>query len=325
MLPIAHANNAVAAAINENGALTFYSFNGLTAEKTWNATSHEAFACVPQKGCNAIAPVPVEKGRLASVAVTLGNHIYLFGGYTVAEDNAEVSTPEVFKFDPKDESYKRVTDMPMPVDDMVAFTYNERYIYLVSGWHNDGNVSLVQVYDTETDQWFRATDYPGAPVFGHAGGSVDNKFLIADGVAVVGVKDGRRQFGAVDEVWLGEIDEINPSNIKWRAIEAHPGRPLYRMAAAGHEDSGQIVFVGGGDNPYNYNGIGYDGEPSVPSTRIFGFDIETESWVDLGVRPKATMDHRGLLFVGEKMCTLGGLDAALNVIGDLVCSQIGEE
>ena len=37
------------------------------------------------------------------------------------------------------------------------------------------------------------------------------------------------------------------------------------------------------------------------------------------------MDHRGLLFVGEKMCTLGGLDAAMNVIGDLVCSQIGEE
>ena len=39
--------------------------------------------------------------------------------------------------------------MPVPVDDSVALSYKERYIYLISGWHNDGNVNLVQVYDTK--------------------------------------------------------------------------------------------------------------------------------------------------------------------------------
>ena len=319
-LPNPHANNAVAAARDADGVLSFYSFNGLTAGKTWNATSHNAFACkADESGCREIVPVPVDDGRLASVAVTLRNKVFLFGGYTVAEDNSEISTPEVFAFDPVSENYTRVSDMPTPVDDMVAFSYLDRYIYLVSGWHNDGNVSLVQVYDVEEDAWFSATDYPGAPVFGHAGGAVGNKFLIADGVAVIGVKEGRRQFGAVDEIWLGEIDPSNPAEISWQSLPAHPGVPLYRMAAGGDENANRIVFVGGGDNPYNYTGIGYDGVPSKPSDKIFAFDLTAETWIDLGTHDRATMDHRGLLFRDGAVCTLGGLDEALAVIGDLVC------
>jgi len=319
-LPMAHSNNAVAKAIDANGRVTFYSFNGLTAAKTWDSTSRSAFACSVADGeCRAISDVPVEQGRLASVAAVIGNRIYIFGGYTVAEDGSEVSTPEVFQFDPIAETYDRVADMPVPVDDMVAFTYQERYIYLVSGWHNDGNVSLVQVYDAQADDWFQATDYPGAPVFGHAGGAVGGDVVIADGVAVIGEKEGRRVFGAVNEVWHGKISEDDPATIKWKKLPPHSGKPLYRMAARGDETTNRIVFLGGGDNPYNYNGIGYDGVATKPSDRLFAFDLEQAKWIDLGKTNRATMDHRGLLINDSQYCTLGGMDSE-QVIAVIQCT-----
>ena len=321
-LPTPHANNAVAVVPGDDSAV-FYSFNGLKPGKTHEDVSSAAFACVmPGGACREIAGPPVAEGRLASTAVFLFDRIFLFGGYSVAEDGTEVSTPEVFSFDPETETYQRRADMPTPVDDAVAFHYANRYIYLVSGWHDDGNVSLVQVFDSWEDTWFRATDYPGAPVFGHSGGAAGGKFVIADGVAVIGKdENGRRKFGGVDEAWLGEIDENDPALILWAKLPSHGAAPLYRMAATGEGGEAakpRIVFYGGGDNPYNYNGIGYDGAPSEASDLLFAFDLENETWVEIGRSGRGTMDHRGLMVWDGAYWTLGGMDQKRDVTGDLV-------
>lgn len=312
-LPIAHSNNAVALARTDDGQVLF-SFNGLRAGTSHANVSKQAFACqLNTHICEQIPDVPVDEGRLASSAITLNNQVYLFGGYTVGEDGSEVSTPEVFRFDPTDRSYTRLSDMPVPVDDAVIFTHQDRYIYLVSGWHNDGNVSDVQVYDTAEALWFEATDYPGSPVFGHAGGAVDSQIIIADGVAVVGVVDGRRQFGEVDEVWHGKISENDPSEITWTRKSPHPFGPLYRMAAIGSPNRNAILFAGGGDNPYNITGVGYDGVNAVPSDVVFAFDLETEAWTELGRLQDPSMDHRGLLEFDNRFYIIGGLTAELGV------------
>ncbi len=322
-MPAPHSNNAVAVVPGE-GSAAFYSFNGLRAGKTFADVSNAAFVCAAPAGeCREIEGAPVAEGRLASVAVLLRNEIYLFGGYTVGEDGGEVSTPEVFAYNPETEEYMRHADMLTPVDDAVAFAYADRYIYLVSGWHDDGNVALVQVFDAREDRWFRATDYPGAPVFGHAGGAVGNKFIIADGVAVVGMKDGRRQFGAVDDAWLGEIDPDDPAKIAWRKLPAHPGGALYRMAAAGELSRARIVFYGGGDNAYNYDGVGYDGVPAAPSDLLFAFDLKTEQWIALGRSGHPSMDHRGLMIWDGAYWTLGGMNNDRDVTGALV--RVGVE
>ncbi len=323
-LPEPHSNNAVALGISGNGP-TLYSFNGLTSGKAWNDTSNAAFACpVENRICRKIAPVPVPQGRLASAAVTVADKIYIFGGYTVAENGDEKSTPEVFAFDPKSDRYTRVADMPVPVDDMVAAVYQGRYIYLVSGWHDDGNVSHVQLYDTQTDTWRRATDYPGAPVFGHAGGIAGSSILIADGVAVVGMKKGRRQFGAVDEAWRGDIDAADPAKIAWRKVPPHPGKPLYRMASTGDEAGGRVIFAGGGDNPYNYNGIGYDGVPSEASDMIFAYDFGSNHWETLGTMPAPGMDYRGLPHHQGRYYLVGGMDTDRNVAGKITEFRIDD-
>jgi hypothetical protein len=323
-LPAAHANNAVAVVASEDGA-SFWSFNGLGAGKTYEDVGKAVFVCkMPDGECRQTSDVPVEAGRLASVAVALSGHIYLFGGYTVAEDGTEISTPEVFAFNPRTEDYQRRADMPVPVDDAVAFAFGDRYIALVSGWHDDGNVGIVQIFDTAEDVWLDATEYPGAPVFGHSGGAVHNKFVIADGVGVIGEKDGRRQFGAVDEAWLGEIDPDDPASISWRKLPAHPGAPLYRMAAVGDLENNRIVFYGGGDNPYNFDGIGYDGVPAKASDVLFAFDLELEQWIELGRTGHPSMDHRGLMIWDGAYWTLGGMNDKGDVTGDLVRISIGE-
>ena len=79
------------------------------------------------------------------------------------------------------------------------------------------------------------------------------------------------------------------------------------MAAAGSDALGAIVFVGGSDNPYNYNGIGYNGEPSQPMAEILLLDVESGEWQTLESDAPATMDHRALVPFGDTLVTAGGM------------------
>jgi len=66
-------------------------------------------------------------------------------------------------------------------------------------------------------------------------------------------------------------------------------------------------LMGGSDNPYNVNGVGYDGEPSQPSAGILLLDLETGQWTTLDSGPVATMDHRALVRFAGGFVTAGGM------------------
>ena len=315
-LPSPVTNNAVAYIDSDTGG-TILSFMGLGAGKTHADIVRAAYACEASTlECRVLPDVPVPEGRLASSAAVVGGLVYIFGGYTVAADGAERSTPEVFRFDPVIEAYTRVADIPVPVDDSTAITLFDRYIYLVSGWHNTANVALVQIYDARENRWFRGADFPGAPVFGQAGGAAGSTLMIAGGVRLELGADGARRFVASDEVWRGEVaDPSAPQNIVWTRAPQPPAGPFYRMAA-GQGERDRVVFVGGGDNPYNYDGVGYDGAPARPSNRIMGYSIRGDTWIDLGLT-SASMDHRGLLVGPREYYIVGGMSqdgAVLNEI-----------
>ncbi|MGF1605344.1 MAG: Kelch repeat-containing protein [Rhodothalassiaceae bacterium] len=318
-MPEPLSNNAVAT-LERGGRPYFYSFFGLPETKSAARISRAAYEFDPlADSWRRLPPVPVDGGRLAASAVGLGDRIYLFGGYTVAADGRETTQPHAFAFDPATNRYERLPDIPKPVDDSVALPYLDRYIYLVSGWHQDGNVPHVQVFDTVTRRWFAATDYPGLPVFGHAGGIVGNKMLIADGVTVTAPPGtGPSRFENLGDVWLGEISPDDPSIIDWRPMPAHDGPPLYRAGAAGLDSRNWVVFAGGTDNPYNYDGIGYDGRPASPSDQVLVFDLAEEQWIARGQKPHSTMDHRGLVVDGETLFTIGGMGPGQVVTGAIV-------
>lgn len=324
-MPEAVANNAVAALHQpaETG-YELFSFAGLLSGKTWRDVTARAW-WLPMDGSEwrELPPVPGKEGRLASVAVSANGAVWLFGGYTVAEDGSEVSTPETFRVDPRAKPvYQRMRDMPVPVDDAPALVYQDRYIYLISGWHDVGNVNLVQVYDTQTDTWQQATPWPGEPVFGQAAGMIGRQMLVCGGVRIDYPAEGARDFVLSDGCWQGRVSSSDVRRIGWRRAPAMPGGSRYRAAAAamqGDADTGRVIFIGGSDNPYNYDGIGYNEQPSEPLPAIVSFDFEDGQWRCHGNAHIASMDHRGLLLLPDKTTLrIGGMLAGQQVSARLL-------
>jgi hypothetical protein len=79
------------------------------------------------------------------------------------------------------------------------------------------------------------------------------------------------------------------------------------MASAGIAQLNSVLFIGGTDNPYNYNGIGYNGEPSEPTAGGLRFDLDSFEWHELKQSNSATMDHRALAVLNGAWLTIGGM------------------
>ncbi len=325
-LSMAVSNNAVTALSSADGPILF-SFAGLLVGKTWQDVTNKAWWLpAGAKQWQALPPVPGDQGRLAAVAVSADQAVWLFGGYTVAEDGSEVSTPETFRVNPyADQIYQRMSDMPVPVDDAAALVYQDRYIYLISGWHDVGNVNLVQVYDTQTDQWQQATQWPGAPVFGHAGAIVDRKLLVCGGVKIEYLATGGRDFVLTDACWQGTISSTDIRRIGWQQITPMPGPGRYRPAAAELADGSGVVFIGGSDNPYNYDGMGYNKVASEPLADVVSFDFASQQWRCHKDSSVASMDHRGLLVLPDQTSVrIGGMLAGQQVTSKVLSQAISE-
>jgi hypothetical protein len=311
--PVARANWAVTRAGDQ-----VYTFYGLGAGKSYRDIERDVHALDLRSGkWRKAGDVPVEHGRLASAAVTISGAVYVIGGYTVSPKGEEVSTPEVLRYLPEGGRFEVDSKMPVPVDDSVVMPWRDRWIVLVSGWHDKDNVADVQIYDTKTKQWTAATPWPGKPVFGHAGGLVQDTMVVCDGVTSAKGANGKNQFAITDECWQGTLDAAQIGRINWRQLPAHPGAPLYRAGAVG--DAGRILFAGGSTRPYNYNGIGYDKQPSEPSDAVFSFDPVRVAWQSHAPLPEAGMDFRGLIPLGDGAYGLfGGMRAGQRVSGSVI-------
>ncbi|GAB5381219.1 MAG: hypothetical protein Alis3KO_16720 [Aliiglaciecola sp.] len=323
-LPEPVSNNAVAFVKTEHGDY-LVSMMGLGAGRDYKDIHNKVWALkIGENSWQQKTSVPSSlplKGRLASVAVGIKQHVYLFGGYTVAADHTEISSPDNFKYDVVQDNYIKLAAMPVAVDDAVALVYRQRYIYLISGWHNDGNVNLVQVYDTQTDSWRQASPFLGKPVFGHAGAISVNKMVVCDGVAVVPEANKRRGFAAESACYIGTItDDIY--KIDWRTLPHPTGTARYRMAATHIGDT--LYFAGGSDNPYNYNGIGYDGQPSKADNQVWIFNLDTMKW-NISSTKASTMDHRGLINDKDQLLIIGGMgknQQVLNTVTQIKLSDL---
>ena len=316
-LPDPVSNNAVAM-LKVHGQLLLFSFMGIGVKKTADAITNTAFSLDAKDGTwSAIHAVPGTVGRIGAVAAAARDQVFLFGGYVVDEQNRGMTVPDVGMYEPARDRWSRQADLPLPLGDSVAGVYRDRYIYLVSGRSNGDVVSNVQVFDVEKNRWSQATPIPGAPVFGHAGALVGDTILYVDGARKNPGNTPR--YVASDESWMGKIDHHDPKNIQWRKLLNHPGAARYRIGAGGSEKDEKIYFAGGTDNPYDYNGIGYDGKPSEPSPVAFDFNLRTGKWETIDENtPDPTMDHRGLLVTHEGLVLIGGMEKGQKVTARVV-------
>ena len=319
-LPVAVSNNAVAAG-SVAGRRVVFSALGIDTSTRWSGITRRAFmldASRPDWRELPLVPGPV--GRLAATAQVVGGKFYLFGGYTVAEDAAERSVPNVDIFDPASNQWSAGAPIPVPVDDAVSGVYRDSLVYLISGWHDTDNVNLVQIYDPARNHWSAGTRFPGRAVFGHAGGLLGRSILVIDGARKVG---GAVRYALAPQTWLGRINPSDPAAIAWRELPAHPGPALYRAAAGPCPAQGMILVAGGTGNSYNYNGVGYDGRPAEPRSAVLAFDPEAATWRTLPPLAEPTMDHRGLVLLGDQAWTIGGMRSGRHVAAGAVGAPTG--
>lgn len=301
-LPMPVTNNAVAGGV-VGGRTVMFSFLGMDSTKRWSGITRAAFAwATGDAAWRRLPDVPGAVGRLAATAQVVRGKVYLFGGYTVDSAGNERSVDAVDVWDSAAERWGTAPAMTVAVDDAVSATWRDSLVYLISGWHHTDNVPLVQVFDVVAQRWAQATPIPGPGVFGHTGAIAGNTLVYVDGARRQG---GRVRYGIERSSWAGEIDPANPLRITWRRLPPHPGPALYRAASAGC--GSMVVFGGGTDNPYNYNGIGYDGVPAVPRRQAFAFDMRRRGWRLLNAGPRATMDHRALVVLGDTAVVVGGM------------------
>jgi N-acetylneuraminic acid mutarotase len=314
-LPVPLSNNAVAS-VKSRGSLLLYSMMGIGPKKTWDATYNSAYLLDPDSDTGKwaeVRSVPGTVGRLAATAVGAREHVFLLGGYVVDAQGGETTLSDVNVYEPLTDRWFRAEDLPVAVDDAVAGAYRDRYIYVVSGWSKTDAVRDVQVYDAEKNKWSQATPIPGTPVFGHAGAVVGDTIVYIDG-AHKNPAGGQPKYVASDECWMGKIDHHDRSKIQWSKLPSHPGTAHYRIAAGGSEKDQKIYFSGGTDNPYNYNGIGYNGAPAEPSPVTFAFNLRSGKWETINENtPQPTMDHRGLLVIPEGLVMVGGMERGQQV------------
>ncbi len=274
------------------------------------------------------APLLNNRAKIGASAITVGGEVYLIGGYTISR-TSEVTEPRLFRYDLASDSYEERAMVPTPVDDTVVGVFQDRYLYLISGWNgpSNNNTLAVQFYDTQQNVWSGASEMPGphTGLFGHAGTILGDRIVVADGVATDG------GFGISDDVWVGQIDPAasgDLAHIEWQAAQAHPGSPTYRAAVsqgAVAEDSGQLLLLGGTSNPYNFTGIGYDNQPSLPLDQALLFRPATGEWTPLAIdgEPLPTMDHRGLVAVPGGWATIGGMTAPRAITDQVVQYRLG--
>ncbi len=299
-LPEPRSNNAVVS-VQVQGRWTGFSMLGLGPGRTHADIALEAWM-LPRGGAWQRSPgVPGERGRLAATAQAVGGKVYLFGGYTVAADGAEVSTPHVDVYDPVTRRWSRAAAMPRPVDDAVSGVWRDSII-VVSGWHQRDNVRDVQRFDPATDAWTSLPPILGTPVFGHAGGVVDDALVYCDGVGVDRTRE--QPFFAVAQCHGLDLAAGDRS---WRSLPHHGRATRYRAAAGALPSRGWMVFAGGTGRPYNYDGTGYDGVPAEARDEVFAWDVDAATWVDLPPLPQASMDHRGLIRVDDGLAIVGGM------------------
>jgi len=314
-LPVAISNNAVASVVRDDGTATIYSIGGITSpHRPPNITPLSYALDLPGGAWRRIADEPLLNGRakIGASAVAIDGRVYLVGGYSVA-GLSETTEKRLFEYDPEADAWVGRADVPVEVDDTVVGVYQDRYLYLVSGWHGPvrNNVPNVQVYDTRSDSWTQATPIPDPlpGLFGHAGAIVGDRIVYMDGVRTVGgFRISARAFvGRIDPTGSGDVDAID-----WREIAPHPGLPTYRAAASqSPTPNGRMLLVGGTDNPYNFSGIGYDRRPSTPLDQVISLDPITGVWntLDVAGKPLPTMDHRGLVPVPGGWAIAGGMIA----------------
>ena len=241
-------------------------------------------------------PVPGVAGRLAASAVALHDQVFIFGGYVVDSQGGETTVSDLNVFVPVENRYYRGKDIPEPVDDAVVGLYRDRYIFVIGGWSTSKGAAVrnVQIYDTDKDVWMQGhTDswYTRVrPCWDHPRRHhrLRGRRLSEPERPPIPNTSHRANAGWAGYPFRRRLTSRRFAGLNCRLIPATRAIASRPASDAQDKKATRIYFSGGTDNPYNYTGIGYNGQPAEPSPVTFAFNVHT---LRLGDRSTTTLPN----------------------------------
>ena len=123
-----------------------YVFGGARSLIDWRATDTTwAFDPESQEWAE-LAPMP--EARLAGAAVSLEDYLYVVGGAG--------SSQALLRYDPAGDAWAQLAPLEQPREHTAAVTLNGKIYALAGRWEGSGELTSVEVYDPETDEWTAA-------------------------------------------------------------------------------------------------------------------------------------------------------------------------
>jgi len=299
-MPEAVSNNAVAAAKSADGKTYLYSFGGIDETKAWSGIHNRSYRYdVLLESWESIPDLPMSTPVIAAGATNIQEKIYILGGYSVNMLSQEVSSNQLFEYDPTSNTYTEKASLPRATDDHVQVAYKDSLLYVISGWSNNGNIVDVQIYNPALDEWQIGTPLPNLSeygAFGASGAMLDDTIYYAGGATVVGFN-----FTLKPLLRKGYVHPDDPTQIDWSVQEMEHALG-YRMAslALNFDDTDGIIYwIGGSDISYNFDGIAYSNGQGVPATGdIREYDRGSGLFQRLEGVIQPTMDLRGIGQIG---------------------------
>lgn len=302
-LPESVSNNAVCEGVI-NGVPYIYSFGGIDSTKLYSGIHLKSFRYNTSTGlAESIADLPDTLGKIASAANRVGDTIYITGGYHVFSNSNEVSSSKIHRFNIVTNSFMTDgLDIPLSTDDHVQAVWRDSLIYLITGWHNTGNIPNVQIYNPYTNSWLVGSPVPNNNIYKSFGasGTIVNDTIYYFGGASSG------NFGAQNFIRKGVIDQNDPTQIDWSYSVPNTGVRGYRSACTNVFNT--IHWIGGSKVTYNFDGIAYNGSGGVSiANRDLYFDINHVNWSEDNTS-EIPMDLRGIGNVNDSVkYIMGGM------------------
>jgi N-acetylneuraminic acid mutarotase len=307
-MPMPISNNAVSQAV-VSGVPYVYSFAGIDSTKIYSGINLKSFRYNTQTDrWDSLPDLPDVIGKIAAGASTVKNKIYIIGGYSVAANGTETSSDKVHIFNPVTNQFEADgSPLPLAIDDHVQGVYKDSLIYVITGWSNTNNRTNVQIYDVVNDNWLSGTPVPNFGQFKSFGSS---GVIYKNTIYYFGGASAASGFPIQNNLRIGAIDSLDPTQISWRDTVLSPNLVGYRMAAAVIDDV--LNWIGGADQTYNYDGLAYSTGQGVPPNnrrlRIHPGDLSYDS--DTSLTIPYPMDLRGIAETGSETFYLaGGMEA----------------
>lgn len=313
-LPEPVSNNAVCEGFIDDVPYAF-SFGGIDATREYSGIHLRSFRTNLATGESIRIPdLPDTLGKIASAASRIGDFIYISGGYHVFSSGSEITSGKMHRYDIVNNAF--LTDgaeIPKATDDHVQVVWRDSLIYLITGWSNVRNIFNVQIYNPTEDAWMAGTNVPNNSSFKSFGAS---GAIIGDTIYYFGGATSDPGFGIQAELRKGVIHPDNPSQIDWSISVPDQHVFGYRMACT--SVNGDLHWIGGSENTYNFDGIAYNGAGGVPpSNRDLHIAVDGSEWNETLVEA-IPMDLRGIARINDTVQYVAGGMLADQAVTDRV-------